>query len=80
MEVIREIVSADILTPFIDLPWKSKDLQVEMIIMPLNKVTNHQNAYSKSLKGCLKEYANTALLEKESEAWENHIVEKYAIT
>ena len=34
MEAIREIISADMLLPIINLPWKSKDLPVEVIVIP----------------------------------------------
>ena len=43
------------------------------------KTTMNSNrciALDSSLKGRLKRYANPALLEKESSAWENHIAEK----
>ena len=80
METIRKVVNADILRPIIDLPWKSKGVQVEVIIMPLNEAANHRTVLAKSLKGCLKEYASLALLEQEAYAWENHIAEKYANT
>ena len=39
MEAVRKIVSADALSTVIDLPWYSKDLQVEVIVFPMNKVT-----------------------------------------
>ena len=78
MDAIRKIVNADTLAPIIDLPWKSKDLQVEVIVMPLNEETAHRTtSIGKKLKGCLKEYANPALLEREQYAWENNITEKY---
>jgi hypothetical protein len=80
MEAVRTIVNANVLTPIIDLPWKSKDVQVEVIVMPINEITNHRTDFGKSLKGCLKKYANPVLVEKESTAWENYIAEKYAIT
>ena len=62
MEAIRKIVNANILSPVIDLPWKSKDMQVEVIVIPLDKAISHRTATGKSLKGCLKKYANPALL------------------
>ena len=39
MEAVRKIVSADALSPVIDLPWYSKGLQVEVIVFPINNVT-----------------------------------------
>ena len=38
MEAIRKIVSVDILSPIISLPWK-KDMQVEVIIIPIEEQT-----------------------------------------
>ena len=79
MEAIRTVVNADVLTPIIDLPWRSKNMQVEVIVMPLEEVNDGRTANFKKLKGCLKEYANPALWEKEQYAWENNIAEKYGI-
>jgi len=39
-EAVRKIVSADALSPVIDLPWVSKGLQVEVIVFPINIVTS----------------------------------------
>ena len=76
MEAIREIMRADMLLPIINLPWKSKDMQVEVIVMPVEE-ENRRKIDFKKLKGRLKEYANPALWEKEQHAWEDSIVEKY---
>ena len=35
MDVVRKIVSADMLTPIIDLPWMSRSLQVEVAVSPV---------------------------------------------
>ena len=80
MEAVRTIVNANILTPIIDLPWRSKNMQVELIISPLTKVENKRTVAKKSLKGRLNKYANSSLLKKEASAWENHIAKKYAVT
>jgi len=77
MEAIREIISADMLSPIINLPWASKGLQVEVIVMPIEEERGRQKIDFRKLKGCLKEYANPALWEKENHAWEEHLVEKY---
>lgn len=78
MEAVRKILNIDVLQPIIDLPWKSSNMQVEVIIMPLNEVPRERLTTSgKSPKGCLKAYANSALREKELCAWENSIAEKY---
>ena len=77
MEAIRKIVTADTLTPIVDLPWKSKNMQVEVIIVPLSEVSRGQTSTGKSPKGFLKTYANPALWESEQHAWKNSIAEKY---
>ena len=81
MEAVRKIVSADLLTPIINLPWRSKNLQVEVIVIPLLEGTTRTTEVSvKSLEGCLHSYANPALWEKEQHAWKNNIIEKYGNT
>jgi hypothetical protein len=37
----------------------------------------HKEVSIESMEGCLKEYANPALWEKEKHAWEDNILEKY---
>ena len=72
MEIVRKIVSADMLIPFIELPWASEGLEVEVIVVPLTEKTDRQRETSSgSMKGCLKEYANPALWEKEQNVWGN---------
>ena len=51
---------------------------MEVIIIPLIEEENQGTIDFRKLKGCLKEYANPALWDKESTAWENHIIEKYS--
>ncbi len=79
MEAIRRIVPASVLAPLFDLPWESKNMQVEMIIMPVNEVASTlRTPASKSMKGCLKAYADPALSEKENSAWADNIAGNYA--
>jgi hypothetical protein len=77
MEAVRTVVSANTLIPIIDLPWKSRDMQVELIVMPLGEELRGRTSSGKSPKGFLKAYANPALLESEQHAWKNSIAEKY---
>ena len=78
MDAVRKTVRTDMLTSIIDLPWASKYLEVELIVIPKMKERTRQREVSvESLKGCLKEYANPSLWEKEQYAWENNIMEKY---
>ena len=46
MEAVREIVSAELIKPFIDLPWASKDMQVEVIVFPFIEKVTHENQSS----------------------------------
>ena len=78
MEAIRTIVNAEVLASIIDLPWATRDLQVELIVIPRATETTRQPEISvESLAGCLKAYANPALWEKEQYAWEENIIEKF---
>jgi hypothetical protein len=78
MDAVRKIISADMLTPIIDLPWKAKGMQVEVIVIPyIHETSQKRDVSIQSLKGCLKEYANPALRNKEKQAWENSVAEKY---
>ncbi|MDR2147871.1 MAG: hypothetical protein LBE91_15570 [Tannerella sp.] len=78
MEIVRKIINADVLRPVIDLPWISGDLKVEVIVIPQIKETTQKREVSiENLTGCLKEYANPALWDREQHAWEDNIVEKY---
>ena len=47
METVRKVVSADILAPVIDLPWASKGLQVEVIVIPQAKETSRRREASR---------------------------------
>ena len=78
MEAVRTIVSAERLTPLINLPWNLTNLQVEVIVIPIAKINTQQSDEAvENLEGCLKSYANPSLWEKEQNAWENNIIEKY---
>ena len=78
MDAVRTTVSADMLVPIINLPWASKNLQVEVIVIPLDKKTSRRSAVSvENIEGCLQSYANPALWGKEQYAWEDNIIEKY---
>ena len=78
MEAVRTIVSAERLSPLINLPWNLTNLQVEVIIIPIvEKNTQTSEVSIENLEGCLKSYANPSLWEKEQYAWENNIIEKY---
>ena len=70
MEVVRTVINADMLLPIIDLPWKSKGLQVEVIVIPqIKEASQRREVSADSLEGCLQRYANPALWEREQYAW-----------
>jgi len=92
MEFIRQIVDSNVLTSILDLPPSFHDVQVEVIVMPVdNKKDNLKTASSvpdsgvsiKPVKhtayGRLKAYANPSLIPKEEGAWERAAAEKYAL-
>ena len=61
------------------MPWASKDLQVEVIVMPHVKETLQQQKVSvDGLEGCLQGYANPELWEKEQSALETAAKRLYA--
>ena len=49
MEAIRKIVSVDMLSPIVCLPWK-RDMQVEVIILPVEEEVPQQTIPFESLK------------------------------
>jgi len=66
------------LLPIFDLPWASKDIKAEVIVIPyIKKITHQRKVSMENLEGCLESYANPALWEKEQHAWEDNIMEKY---
>lgn len=77
MQAVRKILPLEALLPIMELPWENKQLQVEIIVMPIEATTSRDSA-AKELKGSLKKYANPSLAKEEVSAWENHIKEKYA--
>jgi hypothetical protein len=67
MEAIRTIVNANLLNSVIDLPWKQRDMQVEVIVFPAKEDAKNRQPAGKSLRGSLNRYANPALQYKESQ-------------
>jgi hypothetical protein len=77
MEAIRKILPAEVMSTLVDLPWKSKNMKVEVIVMPVDEAVAAMRAPDKSLKGRLKAYADPTLAGKEGAAWAEHIAKKY---
>jgi hypothetical protein len=76
MEAIREIMDAERLIPIMDIPVRMRNIKVEVIVLPLVK-NNTSTHKAKSMMGFLKDYANSALVEQEKNAWGVHLQEKY---
>jgi len=91
MEFVRQIVDSNVLTSILDLPPSFQDVQVEVIVMPLDNKKDLKAASSvpssgastKPVKhtayGRLKAYANPSLIPEEEGAWEKEAAEKYAL-
>ena len=77
MEYHRQTVDSDMLNGIFNLPQSLRNKKVEVIILP---VENERvlTPKSSSAFGCLKKYANPALMQQEKGAWEQAMVEKYA--
>jgi hypothetical protein len=76
MEAVRKVVKASVLTPIIDLPWQSGNMQVEVTVMPLNSIVANFDTPPKitDLKGLGKEVWKDIDVEdyikKERESWD----------
>ena len=77
MEYLRETVNSDMLSSLFDLPASLRNRDVEVIILPFD-TENKVKPKLKSAKGCLKKYANPALLPQEKNAWAQSVEERYA--
>lgn len=53
-----------------------KDWEVEMIV-PSASRHDDRGVLKKSFRGCLRQYANPALIDQEHEAWQDAVSEKY---
>ena len=78
MEAIREIHTVKEGEVRVHLPAQFWGQQVEIIVLPAPR---QKQSFSpkKSLRGCLHQYANPALIAKESEAWQETVSEKYDV-
>jgi len=73
MEHIREVVDSEILYGILNVPDSMRGQKVEVIVLPLPEEKEH----SSSAFGCLRKYANPALVSEEKGAWERAAVKKY---
>ena len=74
MNALRQIRRIDTTHITLDLPQAFYGEEVEIIILPLQ-----DNALlpKKSMYGCAQQYANSALIPLEDEAWANAAQERY---
>jgi len=91
MEFVRGVVDSSTLTAILDLPPSFQDIQVEVIVLPVDKKNSLNAAHSVSGSGIsintvkhtaygrLKAYANPSLIPDEEGAWERAVAEKYAL-
>jgi hypothetical protein len=90
MEFVRQVVNGNSLTSVLNLPPSFHDVEVEVIVLPVNDKTLKDSSLSsgsddviKPIKhsafGRLKNYANPSLIPEEKGAWERATAEKYAL-
>jgi hypothetical protein len=90
MEFVRQVVDGNSLTSVLKLPSSFHNVQVEVIVLPVNDKTLTAASLSSgtadvikpvkhSAFGRLKAYANPSLISEEKGAWERATAEKYAL-
>jgi hypothetical protein len=90
MEFVRQVVNSNSLTSVLNLPPSFHDVQVEVIVLPVNdKILpaapsssgsdDTRKPVKHSAFGRLKAYANPSLIPEEKGAWERATAEKYAL-
>ena len=90
MEFVRQIIDSNALKPIMTLPPSFHDMQVEVIVLPVDELKSNQASSASgsdaSIKpvthsafGRLSAYANPSLIPEEKGAWEKVAAEKYAL-
>jgi hypothetical protein len=91
MEFVRQIVNSNTLKPILTLPPSFHDVQVEIIVLPVDNKqfltasssSANPNVSIKPVKhsafGRLNAYANPSLIPEEKGSWEKEAAEKYAL-
>jgi hypothetical protein len=81
MEFVRQIVNGNTLARFFTLPPSFRDVDVEVIVLPVEKANPEAQTKpaNHSAFGRLNAYANPALIADEAGAWEQAAAEKYAL-
>lgn len=76
MEAIRKIQTVKEGHIDVHLPRQFWGQQVEIIVLSAPQLED-RGTPKKSLRGCLHQYANPALIAREQEAWQDAVREKY---
>ena len=76
MQAIRTIQTVKEGQVHVHLPMQFWGQQVEIIVLSASQ-QEHRAIQKKSLRGCLRQYANPALIAREHEAWQDAVSEKY---
>jgi len=92
MEFVRQVINGNTLIPILDLPPSFRDVQVEVIVLPVESKTaspagpSSVSGFGDSIKpvkhsafGRLKAYSNPSLIPQEKGSWEQATAEKYAL-
>jgi hypothetical protein len=81
MQAVRQIVDAEQLTSFMNIPEDMRHIKVEIIVLPVvreNLVDKKAKVNYEALEkayGSLCDYANPALIPKEKSAWQTAVME-----
>jgi hypothetical protein len=78
MQAVRQIVDAEQLTSFMDIPEDMRNIKVEIIVLPVTRDISHNvnHAALEKVYGSLHDYAAPALIQKEKNAWRTAVIEK----
>jgi len=89
MDFVRQVVNSNSLKSVLNLPPSFRNVQVEVIVLPVDKTVTVASSPSGSYDarkpvkhsafGRLKAYANPSLIPEEKGAWEKATAEKYAL-
>jgi hypothetical protein len=81
MQAVRQIVDAEQLTSFMQIPEDMRHIKVEIIVLPVTrehlvdmKAQVNYEALEK-VYGSLYDYANPAMIPKEKNAWQTAVME-----
>jgi thiamine pyrophosphate-dependent acetolactate synthase large subunit-like protein len=77
MEAIRSVQTVENGEVHLQLPQQFWGQEVEIIVLSLSQKSSQPVTAKRSLRGCLKQYANPALIPQEEEVWSRSAVENY---